>query len=109
MSEELDDESRARRAEPVRCFYGVLNESMTNNDVDGFPALWRSLCKSFRPLADDVMYCFDRVVDDPPPDLVEKYKEATGYALNHVDGVSYVRGLRDQMRRIYDTTPGADA
>ena len=111
----LDDESRARRAEPARCFYEVLNELMTNNDVDGFLALWRSRCRSFRALADDVMFCFDRVADDPPRDLIEKYKEATGYVLNHVeptkitpysydDYVKYVRDLRDQMRAVYDAT-----
>lgn len=111
----LDDEARARRAEPARCVYEVLNEFMTNNDVPGFLALWRSRSKSFRLLADDVMYCFDRVADDPPPDLIEKYKEATGYVLNHVtptkitpyshdEYVKYLRDLRDQMRAIYDQT-----
>ncbi|HEX6838102.1 MAG TPA: hypothetical protein VF334_16100 [Polyangia bacterium] len=111
----LDDDARARRAEPERCFYEVLREFMTNNDVPGFLALWRGRCQSFRLLADDVMYCFDRVVDHPPADLIEEYKKATGYVLNHVtptkitpysydDYVKYVADLRDQMRAIYDAT-----
>lgn len=112
--DELDDESRALRAAPADCVYSTLNEHMYNNDVPGFLALWRGRCGSFPRLADDVMYCFDRVLEDPPRDLIEKYKEATGYVLNHVtptkitpysydEYVAYLRDLRDQMRAIYET------
>jgi hypothetical protein len=61
----------------------------------------------------EIMECFDRFLENPPPDLIEKYQQATGYFLNHVtptkitpysfdEYVAYFRDLRDRMRAIYD-------
>ena len=109
---ELSDEMRERRANPERAFYEYLSAYMKMNDEPGFLILWRKDCRD-RDYAADILYCFDWVIEHPPADLIEKYKEATGYVLNHVtpakitpysfdDYVAYFRSLRDQMRAIYD-------
>ena len=93
--------------------FEVLRNFMTNNDVPGFLALWRSRCLHYRASAEEVMASFDRVAEHPPLDLIDHYKEATGYVLNHVtpvkitpysyhDYVAYFRELRDQMRAVLD-------
>jgi hypothetical protein len=114
LDEVIDEDSRARRSDPLT-FVAEVVEPLRDSEEDGFLEIWRSKSTHYRWYADDAMYCFDRVIAEPPHDLVERLRARTGFSLNHVergscapythdDVVAWLRNLRDKMRVIYDET-----
>jgi hypothetical protein len=114
LDEVIDEDSRARRSDPL-AFVAEVVEPMRDSEEEGFLEIWRSKATHYRWYADDAMYCFDKVIADPPPDLVERLRAATGFSLYHTDPnnrapythddvVAWLRNLRDKMRSIYDET-----
>lgn len=114
LDEMIDDDSRARRAEPLKFLCEVI-EPLRDSDVEGLLKIWRTKATFYRWYADDAMYCFDRVLANPPADLIDRIREGTGFVLNHVEFakvtpyahdevVAWLKELRDKMRAIYDET-----
>ena len=114
VDDTVDEDARARRADPLKFLCEVI-EPLRDSDVDGFLKIWRTKATYYRWYADDAMYCLDRVLADPPADLIERIREGTGFVLNHVtpsavtpyshaEVVAWLRDLGDKMRAIYDET-----
>ena len=114
LDEMLDDDARARRADPLKFVCEVI-EPLRDSEVEGFLKIWRTKATHYRWYADDAMYCLDRVVAEPPPDLIDRIREGTGFVLNHVtpdkvtpythaEVVAWLRDLATKMRAIYDET-----
>jgi hypothetical protein len=113
LDEVIDEDSRARRADPL-AFVAEVVEPMRDSEEEGFLKIWRSKATHYRWYADDAMYCFDKVIAAPPADLVERLRTATGFSLYHTDAsrapythedvVAWLSNLRDKMRGIYDET-----
>ena len=114
LDEMLDDDARARRADPLKFVCEVI-EPLRDSEVEGFLKIWRTKATHYRWYADDAMYCLDRVIAEPPPDLIDRIREGTGFVLNHVtpakvtpythaEVVAWLRDLATKMRAIYDET-----
>ena len=114
VGEIVEDDARARRADPV-AFVAEVVEPMRDSEEAGFLEIWRTKATGYRWYADDAMVCFDKVIADPPPDLVERLRAGTGFSLYHTDPnnrapythddvVAWLRNLREKMRVIYDET-----
>lgn len=114
LAEEIDEDSRARRAAPLEFFCEVM-QLMQNNDVDSFLAIWRTKALHYRWFANDALYCFDKVLAEPPPDLIDRLFKCGGFVLNHVtpskitpyshdEAVAWVRDLASKMRQIHGET-----
>lgn len=114
LDEMVDEDSRARRADPLAFFAEVI-ALLSNNTVEGFLTIWRTKATYYRWFADDGLYCFDAVVAHPPPDLIERLRTHAGITLNHVsptevrpyshdEVVAWLRELTAQMRAIAEET-----
>jgi len=114
VEEVVDEDSRARRADPL-AFVCEVVEPMRDSEEEGFLKIWRTKATYYRWYADDAMYCIDRVLAAPPADLVERLRTGTGFSLHHTEPmnrdaythdevVAWLRNLRDKMRVVYDET-----
>ncbi|HEX3854879.1 MAG TPA: hypothetical protein VHW01_28150 [Polyangiaceae bacterium] len=114
LGEMVDEDSRARRADPMKFVCEVI-EPLRDSDVDGFLKIWRTKATCYRWYADDAMVCLERVLANPPSDLVEQMRQGTGFVLNHVtpskitaythdEVVEWLRGLAEKMRVVYAET-----
>jgi hypothetical protein len=117
LDEMVDEDSRARRAAPLAFVCEVL-ELLRDSDVEGFLKVWRTKATYYRWYADDALFCFDKVLADPPADLIERIREDAGFVLNHVEPskitpyshdevVAWLRDLVVKMRAVYDETAPA--
>ncbi len=114
LDEMVDEDSRARRADPLKFVCEVI-EILRDSELEGFLKVWRTKATHYRWYADDALYCFDRVLAAPPPDLIDRIRADAGFVLNHVEPtritpythdevVAWLRELAAKMRVIYDET-----
>ncbi len=108
----IDEESRARRADPLKFFCEAL-ELLRNTPPESFLKIFRARATNARGEADDMMYCFEQVAANPPANLAELLFQYAGFKLFHIEPSSvtpysyeevaaWLRDLTAKMRAIYD-------
>jgi hypothetical protein len=114
MEEIVDEESKARRADPLT-FVANTVEILRDSDVATLLGQFRMKAQHFRAEADDTIFCFERVLAAPPADLRDKIFATAGFVLNHVtpeevrpysndEMIAWLRDIYDKLHAIYDET-----
>lgn len=115
VARQIDDDARARRADPLAFFCEIIDTFLRENDVESFLTIWRSRAVDYRAFADDALLCFERIAADPPANLAELLFESGGFKLFHIEParvaaytpdevVGWLRALVARMRAIHRET-----
>ena len=110
----VDEESRARRADPLT-FVANTVEILRDSDVATLLAQFHRKAQHYRAEADDTLCCFAQVLAAPPADLRDQLQAKAGFVLNHVtptevrpysndEMIAWLDDIYRQLRAVYEET-----
>lgn len=86
IEKRIETQSRERRADPLACLAEFLKTFWTDNTDKEVRLLWQHRIRLAPWYAEDMLYCLDTVIANPPPELGKFVRERGGVYLYHNDG-----------------------
>src|SRR6267142_6406511 len=88
ISEKFAGESKQRRANPQACLAEFLKDFWTDNTDEEATLMWRLRVGTAPGYAEDMLYCLDEVIANPPAQLEKFVREQGNLYLYHPDGTA---------------------
>ncbi len=103
LQAKIQAESQKRRSDPLAGLATFLQDFWTENTEEEVRQMWKHRASTAPQFAEDMLYCLDAVIRNPPAELEQFIREEGGVFLYHDDGTATLYSdaeALDWLRRI---------
>ncbi len=116
----IREDSKQRRTTPIEFFKQFLSDIWIDNTQEEAMQQWTVKVQQFPWYADDALYCLEKVIENPPDNLIDLMEEYGWIIMYHEpdelgnetpytyeEYLEYLKQMRDKFRKIYDSAPSS--
>lgn len=119
IEKQILDDSRCRRADPRECVAEFVRTFWSETTEEDVRYLWQHQVTAAPWYAEDVLFCLDAVIADPPPELEKFLRESGNLHLYHRDGtakrysdaeaLAWLKNIEREFRTTFEASSASSA